>query len=215
MIFDLHSHIPSPDAVLSIDLSDKSDPSQIPSEAKLFTCGLHPWNADRFTPSLLERLRRMLTRPDCLGLGEAGLDALRGPSLDRQMPVFEFQARLAEELQLPMIIHCVRAHEPLIALYRRLRPRRPWIIHGFRGKPAVACRILDAGMSISLGPRFNPETARLIPLDRLFIETDAQPSDHTQSITEVARALAETRQTTLEAILLHSAQAIRSLRQLR
>ncbi len=214
MISDLHSHIPSPDAVLSIDLSDKSDPTQIPSEARLFTCGLHPWNADRFTPSLLERLRRMLTRPDCLGLGEAGLDALRGPSLDRQMPVFEFQARLAEELQLPMIIHCVRAHEPLIALYRRLRPRRPWIIHGFRGKSAVACRILDAGMSISLGPRFNPETARLIPLDRLFIETDAMTPD-SPSIASVAQAISQARSTTPEAILLHSAQSIQSLRHTR
>lgn len=212
MISDLHSHIPSPDAVLSIDLSDKSDPSQIPSEARLFTCGLHPWNADRFTPSLLERLRRMLTRPDCLGLGEAGLDALSGPSLDRQMPVFEFQARLAEELQLPMIIHCVRAHEPLIALYRRLRPRRPWIIHGFRGKPAVARRLLDAGLSISLGPRFNPETARIIPLERLYIETDAQ-SPYNPTITEVAKSIAEARSTTPEAILIHSAQTIRPLRQ--
>lgn len=214
MIFDLHSHIPSPDAVLSIDLSDKSDPSQIPSEARLFTCGLHPWNADRFTPSLLERLRRMLTRPDCLGLGEAGLDALRGPSLDRQMPVFESQARLAEESQLPMIIHCVRAHEPLIALYRRLRPQRPWIIHGFRGKPAVARRLLDAGLSISLGPRFNPETARIIPLERLYIETDAMTTD-SPSIASVAQTIAEARQSTPEAILLHSAQSIQSLRHTR
>lgn len=212
MISDLHSHIPSPDAVLSIDLSDKSDPTQIPSEARLFTCGLHPWNADRFTPSLLERLRRMLTRPDCLGLGEAGLDALRGPSLDRQMPVFESQARLAEELQMPMIIHCVRAHEPLIALYRRLRPQRPWIIHGFRGKPAVARRLLDAGLSLSLGPRFNTETARLIPEDRLFIETDAMTPD-SPSIASVAQAISQARSTTPEAILLHSAQAIQSLRQ--
>ena len=141
MITDLHSHIPSPDAVLSLD---PSDPSQIPSKAPLFTCGLHPWNADRFSPELLDKLRQMLGRPGCLGLGEAGLDAMRGPAIDLQTAVFEAQARLAIEMELPMVIHCVRAHEPLIALYRRLRPARPWIIHGFRGKPAVARRLLDA-----------------------------------------------------------------------
>lgn len=221
MITDLHSHIPLPDAVLSIDidasqqmsdLSDSSDPSQIPSKAPLFTCGLHPWSADRLTPELMERLRLMLGRPDCLGMGEAGLDAMRGPSIDLQMAAFEAQARLAMAMDLPIIIHCVRAHEPLIALYRRLKPCRPWIVHGFRGKPAVARRLLDAGLSLSLGPRFNPDTARMIPLDRLYIETDAQHSDPTVTISGVAREIAQARSTTPEAILTHSAQAIQSLR---
>lgn len=214
MITDLHSHISSPDAVLSLDpsdLSDKSDPSQIPSKAPLFTCGLHPWNADRFSPELLDKLRQMLGRPGCLGLGEAGLDAMRGPAIDLQTAVFEAQARLAIEMELPMVIHCVRAHEPLIALYRRLRPARPWIIHGFRGKPAVARRLLDAGLSLSLGPRFNTETARIIPLERLFIETDAMTPD-SPSIASVAQAISLARATTPEVLLLHSAQAIQSLR---
>ena len=175
---------------------DPSDPSQIPSKAPLFTCGLHPWNADRFSPELLDKLRQMLGRPGCLGLGEAGLDAMRGPAIDLQTAVFEAQARLAIEMELPMVIHCVRAHEPLIALYRRLRPARPWIIHGFRGKPAVARRLLDAGLSLSLGPRFNTEGM-----------TSKSPS-----ISTVAQAISLARATTPEALLLHSAQAIQSLR---
>ena len=48
----------------------------------------------------------------------------------------------------------------------------PWIVHGFRGAPALARQLLDAGMHLSLGEHFRPDTAAIIPADRLHVETD-------------------------------------------
>ncbi len=62
-----------------------------------------------------------------------------------------------------------------MALKKELKPTQPWIIHGFRGKPQQAGQLLRAGFNLSLGPNFNPETARVIPSDRLHIETDDSP----------------------------------------
>ncbi|MCC8175897.1 MAG: TatD family hydrolase [Bacteroidales bacterium] len=47
-----------------------------------------------------------------------------------------------------------------------------WVVHGFRGKAELARQLLATGMDISLGEKFNPEAARVIPAERLHFETD-------------------------------------------
>ena len=79
---------------------------------------------------------------------------------------------LAEEVQKPLILHCVKAYDRLIALRKEMKPQQAWILHGFRGKPQQAEQLIKAGFHISLGEKFNPDSARIIPADRLFIESD-------------------------------------------
>ena len=135
--------------------------------------GIHPWYLDaQAAESQLAILRQSLQDDRVVALGEAGLDRLRGCPLDVQISAFRHEVALAEEYRLPMVIHCVRAFNELIRLKKELRPRQPWIIHGYRGKESGVAGLLRHGCYISFGTKFQTEAVRAVPLHRLFIETD-------------------------------------------
>ena len=161
LCIDFHTHtVPaSPDVVALVD--------------GLHTWGVHPWCADA------EAAEPLLA--DKLAIGECGLDAMRGPSLEVQEEVFRWQISLSEQHGLPMVIHCVKAFDRLLAIHRELRPRQPWVFHGFRGKPQQLRSLLDAGFYVSFGVHYNADSLRLCPADRLLLETDTDPlpiADH-------------------------------------
>ena len=87
-----------------------------------------------------------------LAVGEAGLDKLAEAPLTLQIEVFEYQARLAEEANKPLIIHLVKAVDELLKLKQKIQPVKPWIIHGFRGKRLLQKNISDM-VSIFLSER--------------------------------------------------------------
>lgn len=66
----------------------------------------------------------------------------------------------------------VRGWDELFSLRREMRPSQPWIVHGFRGKPELARRLVAEGFYLSYGERFNPASVAVTPPDRLLIETD-------------------------------------------
>lgn len=136
----------------------------------LASIGIHPW--DDASEHDLDLLEQLAHHPRVVAIGESGLDTLRGPSIERQEALFEQQVLLAEKVGKPMIIHCVKAWDRLLAIKRRVNPTHPWMIHGFRGKPQLARQLLDAGFYISLGQHFNPDTLPIIPSHRLLVETD-------------------------------------------
>ena len=80
--------------------------------------------------------------------------------------------RLSEKNSLPLILHVVKAFPEIIALKKELKPRQPWIIHGFRGKPELAKELHRHGFFLSLGERHNPDAAAIIPAERLLLESD-------------------------------------------
>src|SRR5699024_5610481 len=86
------------------------------------------------------------------------------------------QLRLAEEYRLPVIIHCVRAFEPVMELLSA--HELPCVIfHGYTGSMQQTLRVERVGYCISVGnPSLGaPRTAaslRACPAERLFIETD-------------------------------------------
>lgn len=170
---DIHTHRPDagPDAVICVDPSRTPVTPLLPG--RHYSVGIHPWRALDATPEAWAALADMARRSEVVAIGEAGLDTLRGPGLDAQLPVFVRQARLADEVGKPLVIHAVRAWQQLIALRRSLSPAQPWIIHGFRGKPALARQLVAHGFHLSLGTRYNPAVKAVIPPDRLHSETDA------------------------------------------
>lgn len=121
-----------------------------------------------------ERLlsRELVSHPQVLAIGEAGLDKLAEASLEVQMEVFRYQVELAEEVGKPLVIHLVKAVDELLRMKRALRPSVPWIIHGFRGKMALAEEYLRHGFYLSFGEKYQEEALRQVPVHRLFIETD-------------------------------------------
>ncbi len=218
-ILDIHTHRIDPlqPAVYSLTPGYEFHPevSGPASEATplYYSLGIHPWKVVAFhegvycTPAQLEE---WLMHPRVRAVGEAGLDALRTPAppaslaqekaWQQAVECFEWQAALAEKVGKPLIIHCVKAQDTLFALHRNLHPVQPWIIHGFRGKERQAAQFLDHGFYLSLGEYFNPYAARIIPSDRLFLETDESPIPLSVTLSRVAAARDESAASLAEAI---------------
>lgn len=151
-------------------------PENIPGVA--YTYGIHPWflNNENYK-QLMDKLVRLINTPEILAVGEAGLDKLRGPSRELQIRIFEEQIDIAESIRKPLIIHCVKSWDDLLAVHKKKKPEMPWMIHGFRGSAELAGQLLSKGLYLSIWFEFvlRPESARLLqslPHDRFFLETD-------------------------------------------
>lgn len=144
----------------------------LPLSEGFYSVGIHPWKVKEAGELQWQCLEEALHHPQVLAVGEAGLDRCTDVPLALQQEAFVRQARLAEQVGKPLIIHLVRAADELFRLHKLLHPSQPWIIHGFRGKPQQASQLLRAGFYFSFGERYNIETVRIVPLDRIFLETD-------------------------------------------
>ncbi len=136
-----------------------------------FSCGIHPWYSED-SETQMAYLTEIAPDARIVAIGETGLDRLKGPSFEVQIPVFKKHIELAETLRKPLIIHCVKAWEELIQVHREMKPSRPCIIHGYRGKPELTKRLIKEGFLFSIGDHLNVDSMPLIPMDRLFCETD-------------------------------------------
>ena len=141
------------------------------SGIELRTEGVHPWDADM---QLVATLGEQLS--DAQAVGETGLDFVHGPSREVQTEALRAQLRLARERGLPVVLHCVRAFEPLMRELAACEPRAV-IFHGFIGSPEQARRAVGKGYYLSFGLRAfaSPKTLeslRETPLSQLFLETD-------------------------------------------
>jgi TatD DNase family protein len=182
---NIHTHQVKPAkgifAVENLMAHENLDPAGISAGA--FTAGIHPWHLNENNrDQLLEYVRKVSCNSDLIAFGEAGFDKLRGPAMELQKTTFEEQVQIACENQKPLIIHCVRAWNELLAAHKNLKPSTPWLVHGFRGKKELASQLLARGMYISLWFDFvmRPQSAellRFLPKDRFFLETDGADVD--------------------------------------
>ena len=138
--------------------------------------GIHPWYIHN-EEEQLDELKRQAMLPGVVAIGETGLDKLAEASLERQQEIFKASAAFAENLGIFLIIHCVKAWDELIALKKELKPRMPWVIHGFRGNAALAKQLIRQGFYLSFGEHFNSEALREAWPDYLFAETDDRKID--------------------------------------
>ena len=147
--------------------------------------GLHPvyleqHRADDVT-QLAQQLSLYASSDKLCAVGEFGLDYFL-PELDRprQQALFEAQLKLAQEFELPSLLHVRRAHAATIASLKRIRPARGGIIHAFAGSYEEAREYLKLGFRLGLGGAATwPQATRLrsvlgkLPLDAIVLETDA------------------------------------------
>ena len=147
-----------------------------PKEGEWYSVGIHPWYVPAAITSNvrceMNVLSSLIGHPQVLAIGEAGLDKLADAPTAVQIEVFEYQAQLSVELGKPLVIHLVKAVEELLKLKQRLQPANPWIIHGFRGKPALAQDYVRHGFYLSFGEKYQEESLRTVPAGRLLLETD-------------------------------------------
>jgi TatD DNase family protein len=147
-------------------------------EGQPCTYGIHPWHLDsESVNTLISRVQSFASSDNLIAIGEAGFDKLRGAVMEIQLLAFEAQVKISEEIGKPLFIHCVRAWDELLPVHKRIRPKMPWMIHGFRGNPELAAQLISKGMYLSFWFDFvlRPESSKLLkslPLERIFLETD-------------------------------------------
>lgn len=147
---------------------------------RYFSLGLHPWFIDQQdVAAALALIEQQAPNPKLLAIGECGLDKCIETSPERQIAVFTQQLAIAERYHKPLIIHCVRAFNELMRVKKQCPNSPPWIIHGFNNNWQIARQLLAQDCYLSLGKALlkpdSPASQILpdIPLDRLFLETDA------------------------------------------
>ena len=177
---DIHTHgagnLPGIFSVESLMAHENLQPENIMGLA--YTAGIHPWHlTESNQKQLLGFISALAGNSSLIAIGEAGFDKIRGPSIDLQRIVFEEQVKIATQINKPVVIHCVRAWDELLAAHKKLKPELPWLVHGFRGKKELAHQLLNRGMYLSFWFDFilRPESAqflRYLPKERIFLETD-------------------------------------------
>ncbi|QBM18040.1 putative metal-dependent hydrolase YjjV [Marinobacter sp. JH2] len=151
-------------------------------EVGLWYClGIHPWFVGEHGEEDLESLEAALEKrePGCLAVGECGLDGLRG-SIDGQKPWFAAQVQMAARMDLPLVVHSVKAHDQVAALLRSERWDGRALIHGFSGSYQQACHFIELGCYIGVGgvitharSKKTRDVVARLPSDTLVLETDA------------------------------------------
>lgn len=169
-----HKHTNNPDVVELVNQYPWEFDKTIPQ----YSIGIHPWYIDENRLALdLKRIEEKLGLPECLALGECGLDKRIDIPLKLQIEVFEQQIALAEKFQKPLILHLVAAYDELIEIHKRVKITVPVILHGFSKNEQVAQQLVAQGFYLSFGKYLlrNPamqNVFRLMPNDKFFLETD-------------------------------------------
>lgn len=133
-----------------------------------------------------ELLLAAVRHPAVVALGETGLDRLCPVSMDEQLRVFRLHVALSEQYAKPLVIHCVRCQDLLLAERRSVRARMPWAWHGFRGNAVQLLQLARHGLFFSFGSRFHDDALCACPADRLLLETDDSDTPLADIYTRVA-----------------------------
>ena len=144
------------------------------------TVGMHPHDATNLDDETIHIFRDLAAHPKVLGLGEMGLDYYRDLSpRPIQKAAFERQLDLAEELDLPIVIHNREAYYDILPILQARRGRVRGVMHCFSGDVEIMRQSLALGFYIGIGGPVTyrksdalQEVAQKIPADALLVETD-------------------------------------------
>lgn len=201
LFLDIHTHqIKQRKGVVAIqNLSLTESTFLAVPKTKPISVGVHPWYGKlEELPKSMKYLNVLARQDNVKLLGECGLDKLKGESIAHQLEMLTAQAVLAEELQKPLILHCVKAFDELIALKKHLQSTVPMIIHGFNKKYEMAQQLTHHGFYLSFGAAvLKSEEAAMVlaKTDRpFFLETDEAEVD----IEEIYAKVAEIKKITVD-----------------
>lgn len=141
--------------------------------------GIHPENACKWDGEIQKAITNYARHDKIRAIGEIGLDYYwDSVPRDIQKECFDMQMSLAEELQMPVIIHDREAHKDsldIASLHKGLNG----VFHCFSGSREMASQVLDLGYYIAFGGSLTfknniktVEVAKYVPLDRIVVETD-------------------------------------------
>lgn len=176
--------------------------------------GIHPSNIDSGTT--VKEIEKICQNEKCVAIGEIGLDYYwTQDNKPLQKEIFSSQLELSLKLDMPVLVHDREAHADTLEFLKAYKPKG--VVHSFSGSEEMAEEILKLGMYIGVGgvitfknARKLPEVVKMLPEDRLLLETDApylapvpyrSKTNNSAMIYLTAQKIAEIRGTSTEHIL--------------
>lgn len=138
-----------------------------------YAVGIHPIHDDEFDLDIIRQLA-----DKAVAIGEVGLDYFHKHDKQVQAEEFRAQIKLAQELDLPLIIHARDAEQDALDILREMGAMSA-VFHCYSGNAQIAQQIIEAGYHISFTNIITyPSACELrevvasIPLDKIMVETD-------------------------------------------
>lgn len=141
-----------------------------------YSVGIHPWYIQESWLQQFKEIKDYSPLDAVVAIGETGLDKLCNTDWSRQELSFTAHVQWANFLQKPLIIHCVKAWDEVLATLKKQKVNVPVIFHGFTKSPELAQQITKQGYYLSFGKALEHERLQLllkkIPPNQFFLETD-------------------------------------------
>lgn len=200
-----HSHILPPENEIRIQNVDLVNLGEKTIQ-KYSSLGLHPWSVVNYPISddiigiLVDAVKK---NPQIIAIGETGFDKLISTPIRVQENIFKKHIKAAQILNVPLIIHCVKAFNELEKSIKEMHFEGPVIIHGFNNNLNIAHHILKQGYYLSFRNALLHEGSNAINIlkeisfDRFFLENDDQQTD----ITAIYEAAAHIKNISLNELL--------------
>nr|WP_321776575.1 TatD family hydrolase [uncultured Porphyromonas sp.] len=201
-LLDFHTHLYNIEryrgdstviAVRSLMPDEETD-----DRSDLFTVGIHPMDEQRYDDPeglLLRRIDELGER--FLGIGECGWDRRSSLSMEEQTALVRRHIALADQLCCPLVLHVVGGWH-LLLRERRTHPEGVWVVHGFRGNPALLRQLEEAHIEVSLHPQYRWEE---VPKRPFFLESDESSIPLTEIYSRASGQLGVSVSSLAEAIL--------------
>lgn len=159
----------------SVELSEKYD--------NVFAAvGVHPHDAGEVTEEIFSEITELAKYDKVVAIGEVGLDYFKSSvSRERQKEIFVKFMELSRKLELPLVIHDREAHRDTLDILKKTKGSGlRGVMHCFSGDEKILQEVLEMGLFVSFtcnltfkNARHLREVARMVPPQRLLLETDA------------------------------------------
>ncbi len=170
-----------------VNATKESDWDAVSQLAKQFSgfvipaFGLHPWWISERSSQWETKLEALLQNNPHATVGECGIDYwIENHDPAEQERIFVRHLEIATNHARPVMIHCIRAWEPLLALLKKHPPVKPFLLHAYGGPAEMINAFAKLGAYFSFAPNLcdpkrskNHLAARRVPPDRLLLESDA------------------------------------------
>lgn len=201
MLINTHTHHLTNSSKNILDIYNQYPWNFIENDA-YYSIGIHPIFIDQSTIEKdLLTIEHHLPDEKCLAIGEIGLDKITPIDLETQTKVFKDQLKIAEQHQIPVIIHCVRAYQEILHIRNEMKLTIPFIFHGFNKNQQLAQQIISNNCLLSFGKILlqNPNLQTIfanLSQENFFLEND----DSQIPIEEIYSKAAEIRNTSVDEI---------------
>jgi TatD DNase family protein len=177
---DAHSHRPGLTSCYNLNYQEIGLTKNLP-DGQMVSISAHPWNSSSFNLDEFKKTYRYiqnLKKLKIIGIGEIGLDRLRGVAIKEQMHQFDMLVKFAREVKLPIIIHCVRSLSLILKILKENNYTHPCLFHDFYGSREMINQVIERGHYVGVGRSLWKENSNiysLVPdLDKshILLETD-------------------------------------------